>query len=255
MQSIISLTFDDGLLCQFESALPILNSHGIRATFFLIANRNPTHDLWSGHTHDWWKIQWRDDDVAMLRRLVQDGHEIGSHSVTHHPTEMPKQAALEACESKKLIEGWIGTRVSSFCYPFYRSHAFLADAVKDAGYEQARGGGTPPLYEPGASYYAISDAARFDRFNVDCRQISKNEERWRMVTSRMLARFDVSRGRRRARWMGTDHCRAIRSPDCSTSQVQGFRCRRNRHFRGRCSALAPVGMRSLELALPRLLPQ
>ena len=76
-----------------------------------------------------------------------------------------------------------------------------------------------------------------------------------MVTSRMLARFDVSRGRRRARWMGTDHCRAIRSPDCSTSQVQGFRCRRNRHFRGRCSALAPVGMRSLELALPRLLPR
>ena len=121
VQSIISLTFDDGLRCQFESALPILNSHGIRATFFLIANRNPTHDLWSGHTHDWWKIQWRDDDVAMLRQLVQDGHEIGSHSVTHHPTEMPKQPALEACESKKLIEGWIGTRVSSFCYPFYRS--------------------------------------------------------------------------------------------------------------------------------------
>ena len=176
MQSMISLTFDDGLQCQFESALPILSSHGMRATFFLIANRNPTHDLWSGHTHDWWKIQWRDDDVAMLRQLVQDGHEIGSHSVTHHPTEMPKQPALEACESKKLIEGWIGTRVSSFCYPFYRSHAFLADAVKDAGYEQARGGGTPPLYEPGASYYAISDAARFDWFNVDCRQISRNED-------------------------------------------------------------------------------
>ena len=140
----------------------------MQATFFLIANRNPTHDLWSGHTHDWWKIEWNDGDVAMLRQLVQDGHEIGSHSVTHHPTEMPKQPALEARESKELIEGWIGTRVSSFCYPFYRSHAFLADAVKDAGYEQARGGGTPPLYEPGAAYYAISDAAGFDRFNVDC---------------------------------------------------------------------------------------
>jgi peptidoglycan/xylan/chitin deacetylase (PgdA/CDA1 family) len=47
---MISLTFDDGLWCQFESALPILNSHGMPATFFLIANRNPTHDLWSGHT-------------------------------------------------------------------------------------------------------------------------------------------------------------------------------------------------------------
>jgi hypothetical protein len=89
---------------------------------------------------------------------------------------MPKQPDFEARESKKLIEGWLGTRVSSFCYPFYRSHAFLANAVKHAGYEQARCGGTPPLYEPGASYYAISDAASFDPFNIDCRQISKNED-------------------------------------------------------------------------------
>lgn len=89
---------------------------------------------------------------------------------------MPEQPDFETCESKKLIEGWIGTRVSSFCYPFYRSHAFLANAVKGAGYEQARGGGTPPLYEPCASYYSISDAARFDLFNLDCRQIAKNED-------------------------------------------------------------------------------
>jgi len=95
----------------------------------------------------------------------------------HHPTEMPKQLDLEACESKKLIESWIGTRVSYFCYPFYRSHAFLADAVKNAGYEQARGGGKPPLYEPGASYYAISNAARFDRFNVDCRPALTDKKR------------------------------------------------------------------------------
>ncbi len=176
MQSTVSLTFDDGLRCQFQSALPILNSHGMRATFFLIANRNPTHDLWSGHTEDWWKIEWSVGDIAMLRGLVQDGHEIGSHSVTHHPTDMQKQPDREARESKTFIEGWLGTRVSSFCYPFYCSHAFLADAVKDAGYEQARGGGTPPLYEPSASYYPISDAGGFDPFNIDCRQISSNED-------------------------------------------------------------------------------
>ena len=176
MRSLVSLTFDDGLRCQFRSALPILNSFGMRATFFLIANRNSTHDLWSGHTEDWWKIEWTDDDIAMLRRLVQDGHEIGSHSVTHHPTEMPLQPRFEASESKRLIEEWLGTRVSSFCYPFYRSHAFLADAVKEAGYEQARGGGTPPQYEPAASYYAISDAASLNPFNIDCRQISQTED-------------------------------------------------------------------------------
>lgn len=99
------------------------------ATFFLIANQDSNHDRWLGHTKDWWKIDWREDDIEMLKKLVQDGHEIGSHSVTHHPTKMPTQPEIEASESKQLIEGWIGMKVSSFCYPFYRSHAYLANAV------------------------------------------------------------------------------------------------------------------------------
>jgi len=36
MQSLVSLTFDDGFRCQFGEALPILNSYGMPATFFLI---------------------------------------------------------------------------------------------------------------------------------------------------------------------------------------------------------------------------
>jgi peptidoglycan/xylan/chitin deacetylase (PgdA/CDA1 family) len=36
--ALVSLTFDDGLRCQFDRALPILKKHGFRATFFLIAN-------------------------------------------------------------------------------------------------------------------------------------------------------------------------------------------------------------------------
>jgi len=74
------------------------------------------------------------------------------------------------------LKAGLGRGFRPFAIHSHRSHAFLADAVKDACYEQARGGGTPPVYEPGASYYAIPDAARFDRFNVDCRQISKNED-------------------------------------------------------------------------------
>ncbi len=113
----------------------------------------------------------------MLKELVRNGHEIGSHSVTHHPTKMQMQGQpeIEATKSKQLIEGWVGTTVSSFCYPFYRSHAFLLGAVKNAKYEQARGGGIPPSYGPLASYYSIPDNGSLDRFNVDCRQISENE--------------------------------------------------------------------------------
>jgi peptidoglycan/xylan/chitin deacetylase (PgdA/CDA1 family) len=173
--ALISLTFDDGFRCQFERALPILNQYGFPATFFLIANQDPTHDRWAGHTNDWWKIDWREEDIAMLKKLVQGGHEIGSHSVTHHPTKMRTQPELEARNSKQLIEGWLGTTVSSFCYPFYHSHSYLADAVKNVGYERARGGGIPPSYGPRASYYAIPHDDSLDQFNVACRQITVNE--------------------------------------------------------------------------------
>ena len=174
--AIVSLTFDDGFRCQFEKALPILSRHGFLATFFLIANQDANHDRWSGHINDWWKIDWREDDIAMLRQLAKEGHEIGSHSVTHDPNKMPMQPDTEARESKRLIDDWLGTKVSSFCYPFYRSHAYLANAVKDAGYGQARGGGTTPSYRPQASHYAINHNNALDRLNVDCREVSRNEK-------------------------------------------------------------------------------
>src|SRR5215469_17048163 len=141
MKSLISITFDDGLRCQFERALPILDSHGLKATFFLIANDLPTHDRYTGlHDNNWWKIDWRADDIVMLRKVVEGGHEIGSHSMSHHPDMLPIQAEIEARESKRVIEDRLGINVFSFCYPFYWSHSCLADAVKGAGYKQARGG-------------------------------------------------------------------------------------------------------------------
>jgi peptidoglycan/xylan/chitin deacetylase (PgdA/CDA1 family) len=188
--AIVSLTFDDGFRCQFEKAVPILNNHQLPATFFLIANRDETHDRWAGHTSDWWKINWRGDDVAMLKQLLREGHEIGSHSVTHHPQFMQSQPDVEARDSKRMIEEWIGTPVTSFCYPFYRSHAYLAAAVRNAAYEQARGGGSSPNYRPQASYYAVGQDETLDKFSVDCREISKSENvrawiqpgRWHVLT-------------------------------------------------------------------------
>ena len=47
-----------------------------------------------------------------------------------------------------------------------------------------------PAYSPRASYYAVPEDASWERFNVDCRQISKNENvggwvqpgRWHILT-------------------------------------------------------------------------
>lgn len=169
MQSLISLTFDDGLRCQFEKAVPILDGYGIPATFFLTANQDQTHDSWAGHRDDWRKIDWCEGDIANLKKLINGGHEIGSHSLTHCEHTMRGNPRAEAEESKRLVEGWLETRVTSFCYPFYSSHAYLADAVKSAGYEQARGGDHK-------SYYAVLGDQSFDRFNVDCRQVSPSDK-------------------------------------------------------------------------------
>ncbi len=89
---------------------------------------------------------------------------------------MQTEAEIETRTSKRLIEGWVGTKVSSFCYPYYWSHGYLADAVKNAGYDQARGGGGPrPLTSLERRYYIVPSDSSFDRFNVDSRQISQDE--------------------------------------------------------------------------------
>jgi peptidoglycan/xylan/chitin deacetylase (PgdA/CDA1 family) len=175
-KGLVSLTFDDGLRCQFENALPILDQHGFPATFFLVANTAPIHVDWSDHP-EWRKITWNENDIEVCKEMVRKGHEIGSHSVWHLRVNSPNlNPQFESAESRRLIQDWIGTPVTSFCYPFYRTHQVLVEALKSAGYEQARGGGKPPLYGASASHYPIPDNGSLDRFNVDCRQISQNED-------------------------------------------------------------------------------
>jgi peptidoglycan/xylan/chitin deacetylase (PgdA/CDA1 family) len=62
----------------------------------LIANREPTHESWWGHKDDWWKIDWSEADIANLKTLINNGHEIGSHGVTHHPQRMEANRLAEA---------------------------------------------------------------------------------------------------------------------------------------------------------------
>jgi peptidoglycan/xylan/chitin deacetylase (PgdA/CDA1 family) len=162
--AIISLTFDDGLRCQFEHAVPILDKHGFSATFFLVANTDAIHTDGTPHL-DWPKINWSEEDNQLLRDMVGRGHEIGAHSVHHRHPFLDADPKLEAEASKEWIETRLGQPIPSYCYPFYYIKPPIKDAVISAGYKQARGG-------PGCSYYPQSPQ---DWFNVDCRQIAKEE--------------------------------------------------------------------------------
>src|SRR6266446_1039380 len=104
--ALISLTFDDGLRCQFQRAVPTLDRYGFPATFFLVANTDPifTDGFAERGGFNWPKIAWNAHDIQLLKGMVERGHEIGGHTVSHKGPRIVADAAFEASESKRLIE-------------------------------------------------------------------------------------------------------------------------------------------------------
>ena len=74
-----------------------------------------------------------------LRELVDAGHEVGSHSMSHAilPLCSDDELAREVGDSRRFIEARLGNAVSSFCYPNGDVDARVVDAVRDAGYARA----------------------------------------------------------------------------------------------------------------------
>ena len=74
-----------------------------------------------------------------LAELAADGHEIGSHSMTH--CLMPECDDLtltyEIAESRSVLQTRLGQPIDSFCYPNGNSDARTAEAVAKAGYLRA----------------------------------------------------------------------------------------------------------------------
>lgn len=74
-----------------------------------------------------------------LAQLAADGHEIGSHSMTHCmlPECDDRALAYEVAESRRALQARIGQPISSFCYPNGDADARCAAAVAEAGYRSA----------------------------------------------------------------------------------------------------------------------
>lgn len=162
--SLVSLTFDDGLPCQIQYALPALRKWLLPATFFVIANDVTEFDT-QFRTYVWQKAH-------------HEGHEIGSHSRTHRKAASLSvaEAVMEAQDSKFWIQQRLGQPVTSFCYPFTDAPAHLKGAVIGAGYKQARGGRVARLDK----YLQPGDGA--DLHNVTCIHVGpetiKDADEW-----------------------------------------------------------------------------
>jgi peptidoglycan/xylan/chitin deacetylase (PgdA/CDA1 family) len=159
--TLISLTFDDGLRCQFERAVPILDQYDFSATFFLTANTDPIHI--DGFPHpDWAKTDWNHEDVRFLKDMIRRRHEIGAHSVHHRHPFLDNDPKGEAEGSKRWIEERLEVEVSSYCYPFCRFTEPIKQAVVTAGYKQARAGASR-IYGPERTT---------DLYRVNCRLVA-----------------------------------------------------------------------------------
>ena len=120
----VVLTFDDGPDPAWTpQILDILREEGVHATFFLVGARV-------------------ERDPELVRRLVDEGHELGNHSFSHADLGeiAPTTAALEVAATSRLFESVAGRSTLLFRPPFRSDDAptdpkdLLAIAVgTDAG--------------------------------------------------------------------------------------------------------------------------
>jgi peptidoglycan/xylan/chitin deacetylase (PgdA/CDA1 family) len=148
----IVITFDDGFSDCLTHARPVLEEHGIPATFFIVSAAvgktdrwNPTHG-----THPERLMGWDD-----LRDLHRAGFEIGSHTATHRRLAelSPDEARQEMAVSRARLEDGLGAPVRHLAYPQGNWSPEVAAMARGAGYASAcatrRGAvraGRPDLY-------------------------------------------------------------------------------------------------------------
>lgn len=121
----VVLTFDDGYPSNYSVARPVLRRLGWPGTLFLELNNVDSPK--TGFTK------------RMVRRMVESGWEVGSHTISHPDltTVGPAQLAREVKLSKKRIARTYGVDVDFFCYPAGRYDEKVLSAVKNAGYRGA----------------------------------------------------------------------------------------------------------------------
>jgi peptidoglycan/xylan/chitin deacetylase (PgdA/CDA1 family) len=104
---MVSITLDDGWAAQYTLARDQLLAHDLKSTIFLITGR--VGQGWTGYL-----------TMAQAQALVADGHEIGSHTVSHQDLTQMSDAQVEdeLRLSKQWLETNLGVAVTQFASPF-----------------------------------------------------------------------------------------------------------------------------------------
>src|SRR5262245_25057046 len=110
-QAAVSLSFDDARFSQIEMGVPLLDSFGIRGTFYVT-------------------IRMMEQRLDAWRKAITTGHEIGNHSISHPCSGNFKWAQKNALEDFTLermekelvdantqIEKLAGIKPTTFAFP------------------------------------------------------------------------------------------------------------------------------------------
>jgi len=124
-QGMVSLNFDDGVPSFFANGLPILTSHNIKSTDYIL----------SGELGNASSIT-----TAQMLQLQSLGHEIGDHTKTHADltTLTQPQIVDEVANSKIDLQNLGVNYIQTFSYPYGTWNNLADQIVKQSGYIGAR---------------------------------------------------------------------------------------------------------------------
>ena len=124
------ITFDDGYQSFYDTALPVLKQHKMKAVIFIPVN-------YIGQKNNWdvqfFKKKYGHMDKKQIADVAAEGMEIGSHALSHcYLNDMNSEKIKhELRKSKLVLEEITAKEVISISYPFGRVNKKVLSLAKE----------------------------------------------------------------------------------------------------------------------------
>lgn len=137
----VALTFDDGPDPDTTpELLDLLAAHGAKATFFCVGYRAAQHP-------------------ELVRRILAEGHAVGSHSQTHRVGDLPTAEVLaDYLTGQRALETAVGGPVTLFRPPHGTLTPAAAWRLRRSGLRTWLWTVDPTDYQPGTRTAEVADA-------------------------------------------------------------------------------------------------
>jgi peptidoglycan/xylan/chitin deacetylase (PgdA/CDA1 family) len=132
----VLITFDDGYEGIYHHASPVLEKSGYTAAVFVITGYVGKENSWDMNLggKKFKHLSWE-----QIKKLVQKGWSVGSHTVNHYDLTKLNQRQLEyeLKQSKRDLEDNLNREIVSLSYPFGRFNQPVQEEVLRQGYQHA----------------------------------------------------------------------------------------------------------------------